>query len=329
MKNLNLEKRMSIDVLIFASNAAVGEERITLSFAGPPNPREHTSVRGMFRFKELVEEKSNGAIIIDVYYAGELGTAGLPLLSLTQAGAVDIAKLTNPIIASVEPMLSLLNMPYLFRDKEQANKFLASDIFQTYSDELKNKNLMPLTTYNETWRHIFNSKRPIYEPKDLNGLKMRTMSTPVNVATMNAIGASATPMAWGEVYLSLQNRTVDGLSIQINPIYTDSFYETGSYLSLTYTILQQYWYIMNLQKFNSLSLKHQEILLESAKEAGLYASRITDESEVEMVGKLILEHGMSVNNAKVELFRKATESVYEKFKDQFTPELIESIRRIK
>lgn len=345
MKNLNLGKRRIIDgrnlglvcVLLilfvalfsmFVSDEAVAKDGITLSFAMPPSPREHTSVQGMFLFKKLVEEGSDGAITINIYHSGELSTGDLPLIPLTQSGAVDISNITNPTIASIEPMLSVLNMPYLFRDKEHANKVLASDILQPYIDELKNKKLISLIVYNETWRHLFNSKRPIYTPEDLKGLKMRAMETPVNVATMNAMGANATPMAWAEVYLSLKNKTIDGLAIQINPTYTNSFYETGSYLSLTYSILQQFWYVMNLEKFNSLSSEHQEILLKSAKEAGLYSSRITDESEIQMVGELILKHGMSINNANVELFRKATESVYEKFKDQFTPELVESIRRI-
>ena len=347
MKNLNLGKRMFIDVrkfglvctllivfvalfFMFVSNKAEGEEGvITLTLTMPPSAREHPCVEGMFRFKELVEERSNGAIIINCYYSGELGGVDSALLSLTQAGSIDILQTTNPVVASIEPMLSVLNMPYLFRDKEHANKVLASNLLQPYFDDIKNKKLIKLAIYNETWRHIFNSKRLIYKPEDLHGLKMRVMETPVNIATMKAMGANATPMSWGEVYLSLRNKTIDGLDIQINGAYAESLYETGSYFSLTYTFLQQFWYVMNLEKFNSLSSKHQEILFESAKEAGLYASQITDESEVKMVGELILKHGMSVNNVDMGLFRKATESVYEKFKDQFPLELIENIRSIK
>jgi len=346
MKNINLEKGMFINVkkfrlvcillivfvalpLMFVSDEALGEEGITLTMAKPPNPRGHPITEACFRFKELVEEKSNGAIVIDLYYSGELALGDRPLIALVQEGAVDIVEVTNPIVAGIEPILSILNMPYLFENKEQANKFVTSDLFQSYSDKLKDKKIMPLTVYNETWRHIFNSKRPIYEPKDLNGLKMRTMENPVNIATMTAMGANATPMNWGEVYLSLKNKTVDGLAIQINPVYANSFYETGSYLSLTYTSLQQCWYLMNLQKFNSLSPKYQEILLESAKEAGLYGSKLTDEQEARQVGELILEHGMSINNTKLKLFKKAAQSVYEKFKDTFSPELVEEIRKIK
>lgn len=318
---------LMISIVMIGSNKVEGKEEVTLTFATLTSPRDHTGVEGMFRFKELVEERSNGIIKVEVYYSGELATKGEALVSMTQAGAIDIIMQTNPVIASVVPTLSVLNLPYIFRDKEHANKVLVSGLLQPYLDELKDHKLITLTFYNEAWRHIFNSKRPIYSPGDLKGLKMRVMETPVNVDTMAAMGGSPTPMAWGEVYLALRNKTVDGLDIQINPIYTNSFYEAGSYLSLTYTFLQQYWYVMNLQKFNSLSLEHQNILLESAKEAGEYSSRLTDESEAKMVGELILKHGVSVNHADVNLFAKATESIYKKYENQFSPELIESIRK--
>lgn len=313
----------------FGFSSIATAKTTTLTFVCTPSPREHTNVKGMFRFKELVEKRTNGAVKVEIYHSGELVKSARAEIAGVTAGTLGIASITNPGLATIEPRFSVLNMPYLFRDRKHADEVFDSKVIQDIVDDLENKGAIALTGYNETWRHIFNSKRPIFTPEDMKGLKLRTMESPVNVAIMNAMGANATPMAWGEVYLSLQNKTIDGLAIQINPVYTNSFFETGKYLSLTGASMQQFWYIMNLKQFKSLPTQYQKILLDSAKEAGRYSSELTVESEVQMVGELILKHNMSVNNLyDRQAFVKATKVVYEQSKDKYPPKMIRAIKAV-
>ncbi len=311
------------------NEVSAAEEKIELGIAVFPSPRDHTTVRGMYKFKELVEERTNGEIKINVFHSGEMGESGSTLLSSAQAGTLEIANVTNPTLSNIEKKAYILDMPYLLKNREHADKVLQSGILDPIIKDIEeNKRLKILTVYNETWRHIFNTKRPVYEPSDLNGLKLRVMESPLNVAIMEAMGGNPVPMAWGEVYLSLKNKTIDGVGVQINPVYTNSFYETGKYLSLTKAIMQQFWYAMNLDKFNSLSAEHQEILITSAEEAGAYTSKITAESEIEMIGELILNHGMTVNNVDTAIFEEATKNVYKKF-DEVSVDLMNKIKELK
>lgn len=310
---------------VFERNSFAVEK---LSLAITPSPREHTAVKGIFLFKEQVEKKTNNAIKIEVYHSGELVKSETTLIAGLSAGTIDIGVHTNPGLATTEPKLSVLNMPYLFRDRKHADEVLESKVIQDILNALGSKGVIALTGYNETWRHIFNSRRSVFSPKDMQGLKLREMENPLNVAMLNAMGANATPMAWGEVYLSLKNKTIDGLAVQINPVYTNSFFETGKYLSLTGHNLQQFWYVMNFAKFKSLPADHQKILLACAKEAGKYSGQITADSEIQMVGELILKHGMTINNVDKQPFVEATKRVYDQFKNEYPPDLIEKIRNV-
>jgi len=174
------------------------------------------------------------------------------------------------------------------------------------------------------FRYITNSKRPIHTPKDLNGIKIRTMENPIHMETFRLLGASPTPMAFNELYTALQQKTVDG---QENPVfltYSSKFYEVQKYLSLTGHIYAAAPFVMNLDFFNSLPADLQTIVKDGANVARDKQREMLDtQNEADLVE---LKKAMEVNELTAEekaVFAEMTKPVYDQVAEIVGQDLVD------
>lgn len=280
---------------------------------------------GLLYFKEILAEKTNGEINVEIYAAGSLG-GERDMVEGLQIGTVDLVLTsTGPMSGFVED-ITVVDLPFLFRDAEHAHAVLDGEIGDELLAKLEPISLKGLAWWENGFRHVTNNVRPIEKPEDLQGLKLRTMENEIHMATFSAFGASPTPMAFTELFSALQQGVIDGNENPIPVIYTSAFNEVQDYLTLTGHFYNPSILLTSPTFFDGLSPEHQEALLEAAKEAGDYERQVVQRMEQEYLDELEAA-GMEISrDPDLQPFIDAVQPVYEKYSEVFGQELIDAIR---
>lgn len=294
---------------------------------GHVNTPDHPYQLGAEKFKEIVEERSEGQLKIEIFPSGQLGNARDQIEAL-QLGSLQLYVGSVAPAASFAPKLNALSLPYLFRDKEHALKVLDGEIGEELAAELIDKGIINLAFWENGWRHMTNNVRPIKSAEDVQGLKIRVQEAPVYISFMNALGATPTPMSLGELYTSLAQKVVDGQENPLAQITQNKFYEVQQFLSLTAHTYDAAVFMVSKEAFDNLPVNLQEIVMEAAKEAAQYQRNLNEELTKGFMETLKSE-GMEIEeNPDLESFRKAVEPVYQEHEDAIGRELINKIRNL-
>lgn len=277
---------------------------------------------GFVRFKELVEEKTEGQVIIEIYPGGVLSAGGLTAM---QTGDVDIGPIISSDLMDFNPRWGIFEMPFLFFDLEAADKVLEGELIKELYGEVMGANVVLLNgRFEDGYRHMTNNIRPIHTVDDLKGMKTRVMATPLQTAIFTALGASPVPIPYDELYGALHTGIVDAQENPFQSIVDKSLFEVQKYLSLTGHSYYGMPVGINVDAYNSLSPEIQKILNDSFHEACLYQRRVSRE-ENEKARKTLEEKGMIINDLTFEgkmTFVKASQSVWDKFADEIGKDFI-------
>ena len=230
------------------------------------------------RFAELVSEKTDGAVAVEVFPNGELGDSPT-MLEGARLGTIDVTTVGNPYFTGFLPELNLLDLPFLFQSDAHVFAVLDGEVGRTLMDGMQGSGLQGLAFWELGFRDLTNSVRPIETPADLEGLKLRTTPNPAHVLAFETLGANPTPMPFAEVYSALQTGTIDGQENPINHIHANNLHEVQPHLSLTHHAYTTSPLVMNAARWNALSPEHQAALEEAALEAAAHQRRLNDEEE--------------------------------------------------
>ncbi|WP_435106061.1 TRAP transporter substrate-binding protein [Arhodomonas sp. AD133] len=261
------------------------------------NENFHMS-RAMHEFERLVEERSNGEIDVQIFPSSQMGP-DREMIESVQTGILQMAVSPSSIYENWDPAFGVVELAYIYPDKKTALQVLEGPEGQALLDRLEPLGLVGLGWLQSGMRHITNSTRPIDEPSDLEGIKLRTMKVPAHVDTFDALGANPTPMNFGEVYSALQQGVIDGQENPLSIINTQRFHEVQDYLTLSRHVFTAYIPAISKPFFASLPREQREIVttamndaiefdhhlvekennkhLEMIKEAGVEVTRLTDE----------------------------------------------------
>lgn len=279
---------------------------------------------GSEKFKELVEEKTDGQVTVELYPDGQLGhdnelTEGMSM------GSIEMGMIGVEPITTMAPKLKAVNLPFLFTDRENAYEVLDGEIGQEMVENLPDEQGIRVLGYFENgFRHISNSKGEIESPDDLEDLDIRTPESSVSLAIFEALGANPTPMSFGELYTGLEQGTVDGQENPVSLIYTTKFYEVQDYVSITGHMYSPMVLTISEQQWQNLSKEQQEAVQTAADEAKDYERELSAEQEAEYIESL-KEEGVTISEPELEPFIEATESVYDKFEEDFDPDFYERL----
>lgn len=243
-------------------------------------------------FKDIVEAESAGAIKVEVYPAGQLG-GERELIESTKLGTLQMCMVSGAIAGYFKPAM-VLDIPYVFSSAPVAWKALDGPFGQEMADAILKQTGMRVLAYGETgFRNFTNSKRPIKSPADLEGLKIRVMETPLYITMVKSLGAAPTPIAWPEVYTSLQQGVVDGQENPVATIIQAKFSEVQKYLTLDGHTYGADFILINEGVFKKLSADEQGIVRRAAIVAGNVGRGIQQLNSAMGVSKLV-EQGMTV-----------------------------------
>src|SRR5437773_6568818 len=288
-------------------------------------PEPESSAVAFAAMAKEITERSKGELAME-FHGGTLLTKELEIINAVKSGNIAMGD-PGGAAATVFPEMSVFLVPYLVASYDQAYKMFNGEIGARLDKQIQEKyKLKVLFFYDYGFRHFWNNKRPIAEPKDLRGLKMRVQPAKVFADTINGLGGVAVPMQWGEVIPAAQSGVIDGADLPIVNILALKAYEVSKYCSMTYHNYGPTLAVINLDIWNGLTDAQRKLLQETSRAAQEKVRQLTESVDNFDKAKELLEaKGMTVNKADVEAFRKvAQEKVWPAYKQQF-PELWEEI----
>ena len=303
-------------------DANAGGEPVVMKLATTVNEEDSFQLAAE-KFKEIVEEKTNGAYQIEIYPDGKLGDEATLLESMA-ADELELGIVTSGPFVNFAPEMGVLDMPFLFSGNEEAHKVLDGEVGQELLATVENANLKGLAYAERGFRNVTNSVKPITTVADMQGLKLRVMENEVYQKTFAALGANASPMAWQETLTALQNGAIEGQENPINVICSYKLWESNQkYATLTRHSYSTAIITMSLAKFNELPEDVQTIFKDAAQEAAVYERDWTAENEAAQL-QLMKDNGMEVvEEPDLDSFREAAQSVYDEY-----PEYADYLARI-
>jgi len=277
------------------------------------------------RFKEEVEEKSDGRISIEVLPAAQVG-GDVEIIEQIQMGLVDIGIPPTATLGNFEPRMQILDLPFLLPDYDTMVKVLDGDVGREILDTLNDDNMHGVNFWGAGFRHITNNVRPIETPEDLADVRMRTMQAPIIISTYENLGANATAMAFTEVYNGLQQGVVEGQENPLANIYTMRFYEVQDYLSLTNHAYHAYAAVMNQNAWDSLPEDLQQVMTEAFNNGRDTSRELTLKDEGRILEEIKDEIAINeITDEARAAFIEASMPVHQEYKDIVTPELLHKV----
>ena len=294
MKVRHIFLLMMVICFVTAMTLTAGAETFKIKIAHVDTPQSPNHLAFQV-FKKLAEERSNGRIQVSIHPGSALGTQRESIES-AQMGSIELCNSTSAIAAVFVPELFLLDIPFMFNSYEEARTAVMSpDILEFFDKGFTKKNIMMMGYMEQGFRNVTNSKRPIWSLEDFKGLKLRTMEAPLHMANFKALGASPTPMAFGELFTAMQQGVVDG---QENPFYVpwlEKFYEVQKYLSVTNHVYDAMPVVGSKKWFDNLPPDIQEIVTDSMADAQTYNFSINKRTLDDALMKLLAVKGFQIN----------------------------------
>ncbi|MBQ3826158.1 MAG: TRAP transporter substrate-binding protein [Spirochaetaceae bacterium] len=276
--------------------------------------QDYPTTQAAYKFAELVEQKTGGRIHIDVYHGGQLGDEKATIEQLV-FGAIDFTRVSISPLSEFDKSLNVLSLPYLYKDAAQMWRVLDGDIGERFLSNVESAGLVGLSWYDAGARNFYNSKRPVTKLEDLKGLKIRVQESQIMMNMVSALGASATPMAYGEVYSGLQTGVIDGAENNWPSYDSVSHYEVAKYYCLDEHSRVPEMQLVSKITWNKFSDEDKKIIkecaLESAKiERELWAEKEkASEEKVKAAGAVITE----LEAGEKEKFQAAMAPLYAQF----------------
>jgi len=284
---------------------------------------EHPYHLGAVKFSEQVAQRTKNRVKIDVHPSTQLGNER-DMVEGLQLGTIDLVVTSTGPLGGFVPSMFVVDLPFLFRDREHAYKVLDGRIGTDLLKGFSSKGIKGLAFWENGFRQITNNVRPIEKPEDLRGIKIRTMENKIHLASFRAFGANPTPMAWSEVYTALQQKTIDAQENPVAIIYHQKIYEVQKYLALTGHFYSPTPLLMSLKAFNRLPKDVQKIMLDTAMECATYERNLLHDSEGKQIAE-IKAKGVQVTLPNKKAFQDAALSVYREFEAQFGKDTIAQI----
>ncbi len=278
---------------------------------------DNTWHKASVKFGEELEALTNGRIKVQVFPNESLGKE-MDLINGMQLGTADMT-ITGESLQNWAPMAALLAVPYAYKSLEHMDSVAGGEIGEKIKAQIiKNARIRPIAYFARGPRNL-TSNRPIKTPADLDGLKMRVPNVPLFVDVWKALGAKPTPMAFSEVFTSLQNGTIGAQENPLALIKSASFYEVQKYVNLTEHVRSWIYLTISELTWNKLSAEDQKNVLEAAKRAQAYERQLFLADEKKLVSELEAKGMTFVKVDKKAFADKAKGAVLANVKPEIRP----------
>ncbi len=250
-------------------------------------------------------------------------------IEAVQLGTLDITNTSTGPVSNFVPEVGIVDIPFLFRDYDHARRVLDGPIGQEMLAKFPSKGIVALAWTENGFRHLTNSKRAVVKPDDVKGLKVRTMQNPVHIQAFQSIGVQPTPMAFSELFTSLQQGVVDGQENPIPVILSAKFSQVQKHLSLTGHVYSPSLLLISPKLWNSLSDADKAAFLEAAKVGAAAQRKKVNDDEAAGISQLRSDGMEVVVNVDGNAFRAAMTPVWSEFAKKYGADNIKRIQDFK
>lgn len=294
----------------FLTFSAPGYAAMVLTF-GHAQPPEHPRARAAQRFAETIKERTRGRIVIDVAGAASVGDDAAMMKALAD-GSLDLTANSQGTVSAVVPEFSAIGMPFLFASPEAAWRILDGPAGQVLAQKAAAKGLIVLGFWDNGIRHLSNATRPIREPGDVRGLRIRTPADPVTQDVVVALGGKPVEMKFSDVYNALLRGVVDGQENPLTNILSAKLYEVQKYVSLTGHKYEITPLLMSKRAWDALTAADQAIFRAAAEDATRYQRQVMRQAEAN-AHKDLAARGLRIDKVDTRPFAAATSKIYDKW----------------
>lgn len=307
MQARSLWRAVATAALAFAIAPAGAQTEIKFGHVGEPGSLFAASAD---EFAKRANAKLGAKAKVVVYGSSQLG-GDKELLQKLKLGTVDMA-LPSTVMSSEADIFGVFEMPYLVKDRNHMKRIEKDVFWPKIAPEAEKKGLKVVAVWENGYRHITNSKKPINTPADLQGIKLRVPEGKWRVKMFQTYGANPSPMKFSEVFTALQTGVMDGQENPFTQIYSAKFQEVQKYISLTGHVYTPAYVTVGAKKWASLPADVRKILEDTAKETQGFVYEKAAKDDEELLGK-IKAAGVAVNTPDKDAFVKASAPVYQDF----------------
>jgi tripartite ATP-independent transporter DctP family solute receptor len=298
--------------LLFAAAPGYAQTEIKFGHVGEPGSLFAASAD---EFARRANAKLGAKAKVVVFGSSQLG-GDKELLQKLKLGTVDMA-LPSTVMSSESDLFGVFEMPYLVKDRAHMGRIEKEVFWSKLAPEAEKKGVKVIAVWENGYRHITNSKRPINTPADLQGIKLRVPEGKWRVKMFQTYGANPSPMKFSEVFTALQTGVMDGQENPFTQIYSAKFQEVQKYISLTGHVYTPAYVTVGAKKWETLPADVRKILEDTAKETQAFVYEKAAKDDDELLGK-IKAAGVAVNTPNKDAFVAASKPVYEEFAKEVT-----------
>lgn len=308
---LSLLSLLALTACGTSGNSATADDQIVLRYGYASN--SEPVVKAMHYFGDLVEEKTNGEIVIDYYPDAQLG-GETQLIELTQTGAIDFTKVGGSALEGFASEYGIFSVPYLFEDEDHyfrvmENEEIINPVYQSTED----LGFVGLTYYDSGQRSFYMVDGPINHPDDLQGKKIRTMQSETAIAMIDLLGASPTPLGSDEVYTSMSSNLIDGAENNEFVLVTAGHGEIAKYYSYDEHTRVPDIVIANQATLERLTEEQRDAIYEAARESTEFQKEIFKEAVEEEKRIASEEFGVQFNDVDKTPFIEKVQPLHEEY----------------
>lgn len=311
-----------------SSSSGGSGDKIVLRYA-ENQVKDYPTTQAAQKFADLVKEKTNGRITVEVYDSGQLGDEK-SVIEQIQFGGIDMSRVSLTPLSEFSRNLMALQLPYLYRDADHMWKVLDGDIGKDLLKSTEDSGIVGLSWYDAGARNFYDTQHEIKGLADMKGLKIRVQESSMMMDMVKALGANPTPMAYGEVYSALQTNVIDGAENNWPSYESTSHYEVAKYYVVDEHSRIPEMQIISKQTMDKLSPDDQKIIRECAAESAKYERQLWAEREKSSEEK-VKAGGATITRLSDEAraeFVKAVQPLYDQYGAEYK-DLIQKIRDVK
>ena len=316
--------KLAAAALVAAALTVTGASAQTVLRSSDTHPDGYPTVEAVKYFGQLVEERTSGRYKVEVYHSAQLGQEA-DTIEQVRSGVIDLNRVSMAPWNSLVPLTLIPSLPYLFRSPEHARAVMSGPIGDEIAAGFDEHGVVVLAFYDGGARSFYNSKKPVNSVADLAGLKFRVIQSDVFVDMVAALGASATPMPYGEVYSSIETGVIDGAENNFPSYESAKHFEVAKNYSLDEHTIVPEVFVMSKASWDKLTPEDQAIFKAAGKESMAKQWELWD-ARVAESRKIVEAAGSQVTTPEKQPFIDAMKPVYDKYVN--TPELQDLVARI-
>lgn len=321
-----LKPLLAISAALFVLTGCSSKSDVEVLKMAHSLPTDHPVHEAIMFMAERLEAISDGKMLLQVYPGGQLG-GERELIELLQIGSLAMTKVSSSPMEGFVPEMKVFSMPYVFRDNDHYWRVLNSELGKQLLLSGEKVRLRGLGYYDAGSRSFYTVKKPVYEPSDLKGLKIRVQKSQTSLQMVKALGGAGTPISWGELYTALDQGVVDGAENNPPSFYTSGHYEVAKFYTLNEHTFVPDIVLISTYVWNGLSEQQKAWVQQAMDESVVYERKRWAEATEEALRE-VEKAGVTVIRPDNALFAREVQAMHESAKGTPAYELLKAFRAL-